>query len=373
MDRRTAEVYGRLADEWISARSTSLDGRRRLDALVERLPAGARVADLGCGPGWYGALLARRALRVIGMDFARPMLAEARRRARGVALVRGDLARLPFARESLDGAWARNTYMHLSPRELPGAFAELQRVLRPGARIALSLTNLDALRPSARERERGFVERREGETRFRGRLFVGRDAQGWVDLLAGAGFDAIEVEPGHEPFWLWFTARRPPGLPDCVRPRLRLLVCGLNPSPVAAAMGVPYAGPNNRFWPAALRAGLVSRERDLAHASRRGIGFTDLVKRVTPSASALARGEYARGAERVARLVKSFAPRAVVFVGLDGVRGALDADVRPGVLRGGFAGRPAYVMPSTSGRNAATSLGALVRHLRRALELSRRG
>jgi len=371
VDRRTAAVYERHANEWIARREVTADGRRRLSEFARSLPRRARVADLGCGPGWYGALLRRRGFKVVGLDLSRAMLREARRSAAGVGLVRGDLARLPFARASLDGAWARNTYMHLPAGQLPGAFAELHRVLRPGARIALSLGSLEALGPNARERGRALVARRGGETRLRGRLFVGRDAQGWSDLLTGSGFDAIEVQPGREDFWIWFSARRARGLPDSIEPRLELLVCGLNPSPLSAEMGVPFASPSNRFWPAAVRAGLVARARDPGDALRRGIGFTDLVKRVTASASALSRAEYLQGAERVARLVRTFEPRALLFVGLDGFRRALDPHARPGVLRDGFAGRPAYLMPSSSGRNATNSLADLAAHLRRARRLTR--
>ena len=298
------------------------------------------------------------------------MLREARVRARGVDLVRGDLAHLPFARASLDAAWARNSYMHLPERELPGALAELHRVLRPGGRVRMSLGNMEVFAPTARERERGLASRRGGELRLRGRLFVGRDARGWRELFEGAGFRAIRVEPGHEPFWLWVSARRARSLADSLAPGLRMLVCGLNPSPDAAASGVPFAGATNRFWSAAVRAGLVARERDLRDALARGVGFTDLVKRTTPDSRALSRAEYVRGAQRVARLVQLWQPRALVFVGLEGVRRALDPRAQPGALRGGFAGRPAYLMPSTSGRNAAATLDTLVAHLRRAQRLT---
>ncbi len=371
MDRRTAAVYERHAGEWIAQRGVSADGRRRLQDLIAGLRPGARVADLGCGPGWYAALLRRRGFEVVALDLSRAMLREARARARGVGLVRGDLAHLPFSRAALDAVWARNSYMHLPASQLPAALADLHRVLRPGARVHMSLGNLDSLAPTAREREQGLVSRRGGEPRFRGRLFVGRDARGWRDLFEGAGFRAIRIEPGHEPFWLWISARRAHSLADSVAPRLRLLVCGLNPSPVAAATGVPFAGANNRFWPAAVRAGLVARERDLRDALAHGVGFTDLVKRTTSASRALSRAEYVRGAERVARLVRTWEPRAVVFIGLEGVRRALDSRAQPGVLRGGFAGRPAYVVPSTSGRNAASTLSALVTHLRRAERLTR--
>ncbi len=371
MDRRTARVYERHAPVWIARRAVSADARGRLNALADELRSGARVADLGCGPGWHAALLRRRGFSVVGLDFARAMLREARVRARGVELVRGDLAHLPFARGSLDAAWARNSYMHLPAAELPGALAELHRALRPSGRVRMSLGNLDVLAPTARERERGLVSRRGGEPEFRGRLFVGRDARGWRDLFEGAGFRAIRIEPGHEPFWLWVSARRARSLADSVAPKLRLLVCGLNPSPDAAASGVPFAGATNRFWPAARSAGLVARDRDLRDALARGVGFTDLVKRTTPDSRALSRAEYVRGAERVARLVRLWQPRAVLFVGLEGIRHAFSPGAKPGALRGGFAGRPAYLMPSTSGRNATATLADLVAHLRRAERLTR--
>ena len=66
---------------------------------------------------------------------------------------------------------------------------------------------------------------------------------------------------------------------------MRLLVVGLNPSLYSADVGVGYRRPGNRFWPAALGAGLVTRDRDPSHALRvHGVGMTDLVKRATSNA-----------------------------------------------------------------------------------------
>jgi TDG/mug DNA glycosylase family protein len=155
-------------------------------------------------------------------------------------------------------------------------------------------------------------------------------------------------------------------LADRVRPALRLLVCGLNPSLYAADAGVPFARPGNRFWPAARRAGLVEVERDCDAALRAGIGFTDLAKRATRSAAELRAEEYVRGMDRVSALVESFSPAAICFVGLDGYRRAIEPGARPGWLAGGFGGRPAYLMPSTSGLNARSGIAALAAHLARA-------
>src|SRR5438309_1574658 len=75
---------------------------------------------------------------------------------------------------------------------------------------------------------------------------------------------------------LWARARRARALPDTVAAGMRALVCGLNPSLVAADAGFGYAGATNRFWPAAIEAGLVSRPRDPLHALvADGVGMTD--------------------------------------------------------------------------------------------------
>ncbi len=372
MDRRTAQLYARHARRWIGQRAVKPADRRRIAAFARTLGEGARVADLGCGPGWHAALLRRGGLAVVGLDLTRAMLDVARSRARGVPLVRADLVRLPFARESLDGAWARNSYFHVPTAELSLALAELHRVLRPGARIAVTLVDRAAFSGGrARARDAGPVAQRQRDPIFGGRLFVADDADGWRTLFGSAGFRDVRIAPTGDAFAFALDARRAHTLPDYVRPGLRALFCGLNPSLVAADSGVPFAGASNRFWPAAVRSGLVARERDVRGALARGVGFTDFVKRATAASSALSTAEYARGAERLTQLVRRVAPRMVVFVGLEGYRRAVDPRAQPGAIRDGFAGRPAYLMPSTSGRNASSSLPALAAHLRRAVRLTR--
>ena len=96
--------------------------------------------------------------------------------------------------------------------------------------------------------------------------------------------------------------------------------------------------------------------------------MTDLVKRATAAAVELRRAEYVAGLRRVEGLVRRFHPRAVCFVGLEGWRAAVDRGAQPGWIAGGLGGRPAYLMPSTSGRNARVSLAELAAHLRSAAE-----
>jgi len=149
---------------------------------------------------------------------------------------------------------------------------------------------------------------------------------------------------------------------------MRVLVCGLNPSLVAADAGFGFAGPTNRFWKTAVASGLVTRSRDPLGCLRHdGVGMTDLVKRATPNAAALSVEEYRAGAERVRGLVEWLHPGLVLFVGLTGWRAAVDAKAGAGLQPESFGGAPAYVMPSTSGLNAHTTPAALAAHMSDAL------
>jgi TDG/mug DNA glycosylase family protein len=185
-------------------------------------------------------------------------------------------------------------------------------------------------------------------------------------VIAGAGF-TLETQTARGDSTT-IRARRERTLPDFVGPKMRILVCGLNPSLVAADAGFGFAGATNRFWPAAVAAGLVSEPRQpLRILTKDRVGMTDLVKRATPRAREVTTAEFRAGAERVAWLVEWLQPRLVLFVGLQGWRASLDRAAIAGPQNVGFGGRPVYVMPSTSGLNARITLNELTEHMRMAI------
>ena len=178
------------------------------------------------------------------------------------------------------------------------------------------------------------------------------------DLAVGAGFEVVERTEGRT------TLRRLRSLPDHVAPGMRLLVCGLNPSLYSADRGVNFARPGNRFWPAMLAAGLVTVDRDPAHAlAEHGVGMTDLVKRATVAAAELTRDEFVTGVARVERLCAWLRPGSLCVVGLAGWRAAVDRRATVGWQERTLGGVPVYVMPNTSGLNASTQHAGFVAHL----------
>jgi len=362
MDEATEAVYDRLADVYDANRHAAWPDH--LSRFLDRADPDRPVLDAGCGTGIYLPALAAHPADVVGTDRIAAMLA----RARGT-LVQASHEHLPFADESMGGVWSRHSCVHTPHDELPMVLRELRRTIPVGAPLSLSLI---ARRDGA---PLSFVS---GDD-LPGRTFWTWDADHLDDLLVGAGFEggrsalhAREID-GHDVSCVWAETERVRSIADTVAAGTRLLVCGLNPSLRAADAGIGFVTPGNRFWPAAIEAGLASRDRDPEHALRHhGLGMTDLVKRATPRAAELTKPEYGEGLNRIDRLCRRLRPGAVCFVGLAGWRAAADRNATAGPQRQDLGGRPVYVVPSTSGLNGSSQHPDFVNHFRAALALADR-
>lgn len=109
--------------------------------LLARLPASARVLDIGCGPGTITAGLAALVPggRVIGIDRAVGVLAQARREAErqrvsNVSFEVGEAYQLAFGDDNFDVVHAHQLLQHLS--DPVAALVEMRRVCRPGGIVA---------------------------------------------------------------------------------------------------------------------------------------------------------------------------------------------------------------------------------------------
>ena len=354
MERATVDRYETDGLRWASRRPPV----RHDDAAA----FGASVADghvrldVGAGAGRYTAELGEP---VVALDAARTMLDELGRLAPRALRVQADLEALPLRPGAAAAAWSNMAYHHIQRVRLPMALSDLHGALEVGSPVDVQVLRGDYEGDAYPPDDIG------------GRYFAAWTEPAWRDVLEGAGFAVEGTRADEGTDVVQATARRALTLADTVGAGMRLLVCGLNPSVYSAERGVGYARPGNRFWPAALAAGIVSRTHAPRHAlTEHGVGMTDLCKRATVASRELTKAEYRAGAARVERLVRWLRPGAVCFVGLEGWRAAVDAQALAGVQPDGFAGRPAYVMPSTSGLNAHSRLGDLTAHLRAAAALA---
>ena len=291
-------------------------GRWRMPAGFGRRVGTGPCADLGCGTGWYAPALPAPTL---ALDAAWSMVQRTAETAPAALCVQGDLEALPVAA----GRAARRVgAQQLRP---PRPHRDPDGAGRPP--------------PVARTRRAGRARRSSVATRTTARStnddLGGRSFSLWPteqlsDVVVGAGFalDAVdELEAPARASDLTVSGRRARTLPDTVGPGMRLLVCGLNPSLYAADAGVGYGRPSNRFWRAAVDAGIVSRPRDPWHALRtHGVGLTDLVKRATVARERAVAGRVPRPGFAPASSAwrRGSSPAAVCFVGLAGWRAAVD-------------------------------------------------
>jgi TDG/mug DNA glycosylase family protein len=356
VDPATVAVYEARAAEW-RARRPPIEreerrARRFARAGAAAAPGAVRV-DLGAG---YGPYTAHLGAPVVALDVADSMVrALAEQAVPGrIAVVRGDIEAPPFRPGSLGGAWANKSYLHVPKARLPLALARLHRALRVGAPLELSAFA-------------GDLEGAWPDDDFPGRFFSNWQPSELARVVEGAGFEDVTTTVRRG--LLVVRAVRARTLPDFVAPGLRILLCGLNPSVYSADRGVGFARPGNRFWPAALAAGLVDRARDAERALEHGVGLTDLVKRATARAEEIAPAEYVAGLERVRHLVGWLRPAVLCVVGLTGWRAAVDRRAGAGPQPDGLAGTPVYLMPNPSGLNAHTDVARLAAHLQAALAL----
>lgn len=120
--------------------------KRRLVSLVDPR-SGALVLDLACGTGDLAFEAARRGAVVTGVDITPRMIELARRRSQArpdVVFSVGDMCALPVASGTFDAV--TTGYGLRNVPDLPGALAEIHRVLRPGGTVG----SLDFDKPEAR-------------------------------------------------------------------------------------------------------------------------------------------------------------------------------------------------------------------------------
>ena len=109
------------------------------DAFIRQLRDEGRtnLLEVGTGPGREAATFAHHGIAPVGVDlsFEHARLA----RANGVASARASVLALPFASEAFDSGWTMSTLLHVPDTDFDHAMAELVRVLRPRALLAVGL------------------------------------------------------------------------------------------------------------------------------------------------------------------------------------------------------------------------------------------
>lgn len=110
-------------------------------AILDHLDfTGKRVADIGCGDGSMGRIMAERGATVTGIDVKQSAIdkAQAADPVEGASFSLGSATDMPFEDGSKDLVMFVNSLHHMGTDEQRQALAEAQRVLVPGGELFLS-------------------------------------------------------------------------------------------------------------------------------------------------------------------------------------------------------------------------------------------
>ncbi len=164
-----------------------------------RVPAGARVLEVGSGLGLLAAEVASAApdVEVVGVELSPAQIAAAAAAPR-VRFVQGDAHALDFPDGSFDVVYARYLLEHVADPER--VVREMRRVAKTGARVAVCENDVSLLRfdPPCPAFDRAWAIFTQFQASLGGDGLIGRRL---YRLLRAAGFTAIELSVQPELHW----------------------------------------------------------------------------------------------------------------------------------------------------------------------------
>ncbi len=189
------DVYDALGAERLPDTATMASLGCGNPTAVAALREGETVLDLGSGGGLDVFLSARRVGptgKVYGVDMTDEMLELARRNQakagiENVEFLKGDIEDIPLDDGEVD-VIISNCVINLST-DKPRVFEEAHRVLRPGGRFAV--TDVVTTRPFSPAEKADMAS-------WTGCIAGALTRDEYIDGLAAAGFEGIDVEVTHE-------------------------------------------------------------------------------------------------------------------------------------------------------------------------------
>jgi SAM-dependent methyltransferase len=171
--------------------------------LLDRLPEGSRVLDLGCGSGRPTTAILAERFHLTGVDVSSRQVERARQAIPNARFVEGDMSRLEFEDASFDGVVAFYSIIHVPRDRQQALFESIHSWLRPGGILVASLASTG----SEAWTERDFF----GASMYWSSYDPGTSER----MLKLAGFHMDSAELIEQEFdgkietHLWVVARRP--------------------------------------------------------------------------------------------------------------------------------------------------------------------
>jgi cyclopropane fatty-acyl-phospholipid synthase-like methyltransferase len=169
--------YNLIAEQWHAnkrAEGYIENVLRYVDRVLEGLPAGAKVLDLGCGTGEPVAkYVVERGFRVTGIDESAEMLKFARETVPEAELIHADMVKVELV-DTFDAGVALDSMFHVERKHHAAIYRKLATSLRDDARLLLSV---GGSAPAEDDSVEGFTSEMYGQTFYYSGFAPGIHAQ----------------------------------------------------------------------------------------------------------------------------------------------------------------------------------------------------
>jgi SAM-dependent methyltransferase len=198
------EGYDQIAERYLAWEECepSAVRARYTQWLLDALPPGADVLDLGCGAGGPTTQALAGRYRLTGVDLSPRSIALARENVPGARFLQADVAELDLPASSLDAVAAFYSLIHVPRTEQPALLARIASWLRPGGLLVATM----GVHPT-----RGDVDDFMGAPMY----WSTYDGETNRRLIEEAGLQLVqaqeeaEEEHGDPVTFLWIVARKP--------------------------------------------------------------------------------------------------------------------------------------------------------------------
>jgi ubiquinone/menaquinone biosynthesis C-methylase UbiE len=99
--------------------------------FIQRLSAGSKILDCGCGPGMDTEKFSQLGYNVTAIDLSERFVSLTKERVQTATVKKMDMRHLEFPHASFDGLWASFSLLHIRASDIEQTLSGFRSVLRP--------------------------------------------------------------------------------------------------------------------------------------------------------------------------------------------------------------------------------------------------